>query len=106
MIVCKPDAIKEKGLLDPKGYGSQSHYLLQCLVAGYVITTYLCREIGIHNLHSQVKAIRKRWPHFEHTKDFSLNPDTNSVSNQRIIHLYMTPEQRAHYLESKKPAKA
>lgn len=105
MIACKPDAIKEKGLLDPKGFKSQSQYILQCLVAGHVITTYLCREIGIHNLHSQIKAIEKKWPYFENNKDYAINPDTKTIGKQKIIHLHMLNEQRMLYIESKKPAK-
>ncbi|MEY8198383.1 MAG: hypothetical protein RPS47_04020 [Colwellia sp.] len=92
----------------PKIKQFETSYVIACMAADYPLNTWICRYIGIGNLHSILSALnnRKDPPPFtiEHGKAWC--PNRKLVPNKAVDIAYMTPEQRKQYASNKKPAKA
>jgi hypothetical protein len=94
MAYIHKDKCEELGLPEPKGYDTQFNYLLRCIKQGLEIHTYICRYIGIGNLHSLISEMKRKGIPItvEHKKGYCYF--TNEIRPHLVDHIYMTAEQR------------
>ncbi len=99
------DKCLELGLPEPKPYDNQVTYTINLIAKGYRFNTRMARYCGIGNLHSITPKIRKKGYSFTQKDNVARCPFTNTIPANKVIVIWMTIEQIAHYKETKSAKK-
>ncbi|MGC9422694.1 hypothetical protein [Vibrio sp.] len=98
----RADKIKELGFPEFK-HSSQLCYLVSLLLKGFKINTYEARYIGIGNLHSNMSTLREKYKLTHSSKRARvIDPLTGCLTNQTVLVVWLSDEQREAYKTRKK----
>ena len=95
------DKCLELGLPEPANFDNQQTYVIKAISTGHKINTRTARFIGIHNLHSIAPILFKKGYKFTLDHGRVECPFTAKVPPYPVDIVSMTPEQIAHYKETK-----
>ncbi len=95
------DKCLELGLPEPKSFDNQLTYIKRLLLLGFDFNTRKARYCGIGNLHSLVTPLKKKGIKFNLVHGRVKCHFTNTIPPQPVDIISMTPEQIAHYKETK-----
>jgi hypothetical protein len=95
------DKCLELGLPLPASYDNQLTYVLKVISIGHKLNTRTARFIGIHNLHSIAPILFKKGYKFTLDHGRVECPFTGKVPPYPVDIVSMSPEQIAHYKETK-----
>ena len=95
------DKCLELGLPEPRSFDNQQTYVLKVITNGFRLDTRKARYIGIHNLHSIASMLYKKGYQFTLEHGHVDCPFTGKIPPYPVDILSMTPEQIAHYKNTK-----
>lgn len=95
----------ELKLLEPNSFDTDISYIVRCISSGYIITTRICRYIGIGNLHSITPKLSDKGIDFTSNNGPAYCYFSKTIPLDHVIVIYMTKDQQAtHRAKKEKPA--
>ncbi len=91
--------IKALGWSDPLAFQNQTAYIRKLLLEGYVLNTRQARFAGIADFRTRIADLKRMGlPVTVQTKQ-AIDLFTGELNTHRVLHVWMTTEQRCTYRE-------